>query len=136
MGNRLMSGDLEIVKNSPEYWEFIRELRNHKDTKKGFVSQDHITKQEHGNYMSIHGEDYVICLCGGKPAGFAGSVNGDIRVATHPDFLRMGVAEFLVGAVHKNYPLSHAKVKVDNQASLKLFKKCGFKIKYYLLERD
>jgi L-amino acid N-acyltransferase YncA len=34
------------------------------------------------------------------------------------------------------HPYAVAKVKLDNNASLKLFEKCGFKKKYYLLERE
>ena len=38
--------------------------------------------------------------------------------------------------VMKDTPSAVAKVKIDNKASLKLFEKCGFKLKYYLLEKE
>ena len=33
-------------------------------------------------------------------------------------------------------PGALAKVKLDNKASLCLFEKCGFKKKYYILEKE
>jgi GNAT superfamily N-acetyltransferase len=136
MDNKLTSGKLKVVKNNHSYWEFIRNLRNHKDIKQGFVAQEHITKEVHMEYMTRYGNQYLICLCDNIPAGFAGSVEGDIRVATHPDFLRLGVARHLISAVQEKYPASMAKVKIENQASLELFKSCGFRVKYYLLEQE
>jgi len=35
----------------------------------------------------------------------------------------------------KKFPDSFAKVKIDNEASRKLFESCGFKKKYYILEK-
>ena len=37
--------------------------------------------------------------------------------------------------ITKINPFAHAKVKLDNEASLRLFEKCGFKKKFYLLEK-
>ena len=34
------------------------------------------------------------------------------------------------------HPASEAKVKIENEASIKLFESCGFKKKYYILERE
>ena len=134
MGNKLTNGKLEIVKNSPKYWEFIRTVRNHPETKKGFIQQKHITKEEHLEYMQKHGERYFICLYESKPAGFVGSVNSDIRVATHPSYLRKGIAKKLIEHIVSVYPDSLAKIKIKNNASLRLFESCGFVKKFYLLE--
>ena len=41
-----MSGSLALIKNSKEYWDFIRDLRNNKQVKQGFIQQDNITKKE------------------------------------------------------------------------------------------
>ena len=136
MDNKLTNGNLRIIKNNSTYWEFIREVRNHSDIKTGFIEQGYITKETHENYMAQYGSDYIICLYNDFPAGFAGSINGDIRVATHPDFLRNGVARKLISSIRERNPSSIAKIKIDNLASLELFKKCGFQIKYYLLEAD
>lgn len=84
--------------------------------------------------MSQYNDYFYICLYKGKPAGYIGVIDDDIRVATHPDYQGRGVGSFMVKEIKKIQPLSVAKVKIDNKASLALFKKCGFKIKYYLLE--
>ena len=34
------------------------------------------------------------------------------------------------------HPEAHAKVKIENTASLKLFEACGFKRKFYILEKE
>ncbi len=78
---------------------------------------------------------FYICVYNGEPAGYIGIVNDDIRVATHPDFQGKGVGSFMVKEICKIYPNAVAKVKLDNKASLALFEKCGFKVKYYLLEQ-
>ena len=134
MENKLTSGKITIVKNSPEYWEFIRTVRNHPQTKKGFVQQKYISKKEHLKYMQKYGDHYFICLYEGMPAGFAGSVNDDIRVATHPSYLRKGIAKILIKHIVSVYPTSVAKVKIKNKASLKLFESCGFTKRFYLLD--
>ena len=36
----------------------------------------------------------------------------------------------------KEYPTAYAKVKVDNEASLRLFRTCGFRKKFYILTKD
>ena len=42
---------MELVQNKPEYWEFIRNLRNHPDVKGGFIQQEDIEKESHKQYM-------------------------------------------------------------------------------------
>ena len=86
--------------------------------------------------MERYGLGYYICLLDDTPAGYVGVVNKDIRVATHPDFQGMGVAKYMIDELMKMFPQSFAKVKIDNEASLRLFESCGFKKKYYILERD
>ena len=34
------------------------------------------------------------------------------------------------------WPSAFAKVKIDNEASMKLFEACGFTKKYYILTKD
>ena len=83
---------MELVENKKEYWEFIRNLRNHKDVKTGFIQ--------------------------------------------HPDFQGKGVGKFMINKLMELNPDAAAKVKVENEASMKLFKACGFKKKYYILEKE
>jgi RimJ/RimL family protein N-acetyltransferase len=42
----------------------------------------------------------------------------------------------MINEIMKLHPDAFAKVKLDNEASLRLFEKCGFKKRYYLLERE
>ena len=41
----------------------------------------------------------------------------------------------MINTIMDYYPDSEAKVKIDNEASLKLFEKCGFKKKYFILKK-
>tara|TARA_R100001086_G_scaffold220870_1_gene137870 strand:- start:234 stop:617 length:384 start_codon:yes stop_codon:yes gene_type:complete len=125
-----------LVQNKKEYWGFIRNLRNHEDVKTGFIRQENISEVIHESHMSLFGECYYICLIKEKPAGYVGVIDRDIRVATHPDFQGKGVGKFMINELMKIYPDSFAKVKIKNKASIKLFEACGFKKKYYILEKD
>ena len=125
-----------LVKNDPQYWEFIRKLRNMDGVRQGFVSQQEIDPIEQARYMLKHNNDYWICLVDEIPAGYVGVIDNDIRVATHPDFQGKGVGAFMIDEIMKINPFAHARVKIDNEASLRLFEKCGFKKKFYLLERQ
>lgn len=133
--NKLTSGKLKLVQNEKKYWEFIRTLRNHPEVKGGFIEQDHIPSASHQRYMEEYGLSYYVCLCDNLPAGFVGSIDDDIRVATHPDFQGKGVGVFMINELMKIYPTSYAKVKVENEASVGLFEKAGFIKKYYILEK-
>ena len=125
---------MQLVKNNYLYWEFIRNLRNLDGVREGFIQQQAITKHQQQVYMSQYNDCFYICLYNGEPAGYIGIIDDDIRVATHPDYQGKGVGSFMVKEIKKKYPSSVAKVKVENKASLNLFTKCDFKIKYYLLE--
>ena len=48
----------------------------------------------------------------------------------------MGVGKFMINEIMKIFPKSYAKVKIENEASLKLFESCGFEKKYYVLEKN
>ena len=126
---------MKLVENEPQYYEFIRQLRNNEVVKNGFIQQKHIDYLTHQNHMRKHGSSYYVCLIKGAPAGYVGQINDDIRVATHPDFQGKNTGTFMINELMKMFPSSVAKVKVDNHASLKLFEKCGFKKKYYILEK-
>ena len=127
---------MKLVENEPKYYEFIRELRNNKDVKKGFIQQKHIDSMMHHDHMKKYAKNYWICLFDGKPAGYVGQISDDIRVATHPDYQGKGVGTFMISELMNKFPDSIAKVKIENKASLRLFEKCGFKKKYYILEKE
>jgi len=124
---------LELVKNSPKYWNFIRELRNR--VKEGFIQQKHITEIQQAEHMLKYNNNYWVCLADEKPVGYVGVIDDDIRIATHPEHQGHGVGYFMINEIMKLFPNAAAKVKLDNEASLRLFEKCGFKKRFYLLER-
>ena len=126
---------IELVENEEKYWGFIRQLRSHQQVKQGFIQQKEITPEDHEKFMEKYGKLYYICLIDGSPAGFVGQIENDIRVATHPDFQKRGVGKFMINDLMAKHPESIAKVKIDNEASLRLFEACGFKKAYYILER-
>jgi len=128
--------ELKLIKNNPKYWEFIRELRNMEGVRQGFISQEEISSVQQAKYMLQYNGNFWICMSDDEVAGYVGVIDDDIRVATHPDFQGKGIASFMINEIMKIHPLAMAKVKLDNEGSLRLFEKCGFKKKYYLLERD
>ena len=126
---------MKLVKNSYIYWEFIRNLRNMDGVRQGFIEQDIISKESHEQYMKKNSEFFWICIDKGHPIGYIGIIDYDIRIATHPDHQGNGVASYMLNEVMKIFPNAIAKVKVDNPASLRLFEKCGFVRKFFLLEK-
>lgn len=125
---------IEIVPNEPRYFEFIRNLRNDPRVKDGFIEEGHITQAQQTSYMADHSAEYVVALADGVPAGYGGSVAGDIRVCTHPDFQGRGIGAALVQEVLARFPGSSAKVKAGNEASLRLFESLGFETTYVIME--
>ena len=127
---------LEFVKNKEEYFEFIRNLRNNEKVQDGFIEVVNITKEQQNKYMDKYSNNYIVALYNGEPAGFAGSIDNDIRVCVHPDFHKKGIGKALIKELMVRFPDSFAKVKIENEASRALFESCGFKIKYWLMEDE
>ncbi|HBO16902.1 MAG: hypothetical protein UR69_C0001G0135 [Candidatus Moranbacteria bacterium GW2011_GWE2_35_2-] len=125
---------IEFVKNSEKYYEFMRLLRNDTIVQKGFIEQVNITPAQQVEYMKKYKENYYICLVDGNPAGFIGTIDGDIRIATHPKYQGNGIGLFMVKELMKKNKNIQAKIKIDNNPSMKLFEKAGFKLKYYIFE--
>jgi len=125
----------KLIKNSKKYWDFIRRLRNHKSNQSGFVEQVNITHLEQEKYMAKHNNDYYICLGDNQPVGFIGVIENDIRVCTDPMHQKRGVGKFMVDEIMKIHPNACAKIIINNTASVALFEKCGFKKKFFILER-
>lgn len=125
---------IEIVPNGPQFFEFIRLLRNDDRVRQGFLDQTPISPDQQAAYMAEHAHLYLIALVDGEPAGYVGSVDDDIRVCTHPDYQGVGVGRTLVKAIVDRFPNSRARVKVDNAASLRLFESCGFTPSLILLD--
>lgn len=122
--------DYKLVANEAKYYEFIRNLRNNDQVQVGFLEKVHITPEQQQQYMARYADRYYLALVDGQPAGYIGEIEGDIRLATHPNFQRRGVAEFMLRQFLQLHPDTTARVKVDNQASLALFRKLGFREVY------
>ncbi len=127
---------MELVSNNYIYWEFIRNLRNMDGVRQGFVNQKYISQEQHEAYMRENCKFFYICLDKTTPMGYIGVIGDDIRIATHPNYQGKGVASFMLNEVMKIHPTAFAKVKIQNEASLRLFESCGFKRKYYVLEKN
>ncbi len=127
---------MKLVKNKYIYWEFIRNLRNLDGVRQGFIEQEHISQDDHEEFMKKNSIFFWICLDNTVPIGYIGIIDDDIRVATHPDYQSLGVGSFMLNEVMKQNPQAQAKVKIENEASLGLFEKNGFVKKYYLLEKE
>jgi RimJ/RimL family protein N-acetyltransferase len=127
---------MELVECTSGYWEFVRVLRNDERVLSGFIKSTHITEEMQNAYMKTHSKFYRIALVDGKPAGYVGVIDDDIRVCTHPDFQGKGVGKFMINQCMSIWPSAFAKVKIDNEASMKLFEACGFTKKYYILTKD
>ena len=119
-----------------EYWEFVRALRNDRRVLDGFLESTYITGKMQVKYMKNHSQYYRIALVGGKPAGYVGVIEDDIRICTHPDFQGKGIGKFMINECMDIWPSSFAKVKIDNKASIKLFEACGFQKKFYIFTKN
>ena len=126
---------VEVVNNGPEYHDFIRILRSDSRVQDGFIEVVNITKEQQDKYMKKYNDNYIVALYDGEPAGFAGSIEDDIRVCVHPDFHKKGIGKALIQELMVRFPSSFAKVKIENEASRALFESCGFEIKYWLMEK-
>jgi len=130
--------DIKDVMRLHFFFEKIRELRNDSRVKSGFIEQNYITQEEHRGFMIFHSANFIIATVDNKFAGYAGVIDNDIRVCTHPDFQRMGIGKELINFLTIIYPHAKAVIKVDNLASQKLFESCGFgrKEEFYLYKKS
>jgi L-amino acid N-acyltransferase YncA len=119
---------MELVRCTTKYWEFVRQLRMDERVIDGFLETTAITEEQQNKYMIVNAHNYRIALVDGKPAGYVGVIEDDIRVCTHPDFQGMGVGKFMINECMKIWPTAYAKVKHGNEASSKLFLSCGFEM--------
>ncbi len=119
---------MELVRCTTKYWEFVRQLRMDDRVIGGFLETTAITEEQQNKYMIGNAHNYRIALVDGKPAGYVGVIEDDIRVCTHPDFQGMGVGKFMIEECMKIWPTAYAKVKHGNIASDKLFLSCGFEV--------
>jgi len=130
------SNFFELAPLTPKFYEFVRDLRNNPEIKGNFISQDYINMESHNSYMKENAKSYFVCLRNGDPVGYIGVVANDIRIAVSPSQSNLGVGTFMLNEIIKLFPEAIARVKKNNEASLRLFEKLGFRIEFYILERD
>ena len=104
--------------------------------RQSFIQQLQITVEEHELFMKKNSNMFFVCIEKERTLGFIGVISDDIRIATHPDHQGKGVAAFMLDEMMKKNPRAFAKVKADNEASLRLFESCGFVKKYYIFEQN
>jgi hypothetical protein len=121
-----------IISVNNIHYDFIRNLRNDPQVKLGFINQSEISHEDHLKYMEINNPCYRICLLNDEPIGYVGVIDNDIRVAVSPSHARIGAAKFMILSILKEFPGASAKIKINNSASLELFKSCGFELAYYV----
>jgi GNAT superfamily N-acetyltransferase len=125
---------MQFVPCTEDYWEFVRQLRTDPRVAHRFRPAT-ITQEQQRNYMATRWHLYFIVLVDSAPAGYIGCVDGSIRVCTHPDFQRQGLARFMIENMLKKFPDALAAVKLDNEASRNLFETCGFVPSYTVYTR-
>lgn len=117
---------IDLVECTSNYWEFVRQLRTDERVIDGFIETKPITPEQQVTYMNNNAKYHRIALVDGKPAGYVGVIDDDIRVCTHPNFQGMGIGKFMIHQAINIWPNAYAKVKHDNLASNRLFISCGF----------
>jgi RimJ/RimL family protein N-acetyltransferase len=127
---------LNLVECTPNYFDFVRVLRNDTRVLDGFIQSQKISEEMQKKYMSKNSQFYRIALVDKEPVGYVGVINGDIRVCTHPDYQGKGIGKFMINRCLEIWPDAFAKVKIDNEASLRLFENSGFTKKFYILTKD
>lgn len=135
---------MKLVECSSEYWEFVRTLRNDERVLDGFIESIHITPTMQVEYMNKYSDCYRIGIIETHtgdaliktPVGFVGVIEDDIRICTHPNHQGKGVGKFMLKEIMNIFPTAYGKVKIDNEASKKLFLSLGFKEKFIIFEYD
>ena len=121
-----MDLQVQVVDNSPEHYEFIRLLRNDPRVAEGFLESASITAQQQSRYMNRFAHCYMVALVNGRPAGYGGVVDGDLRVCVHPDYQGQGIGGVIVARLLDRFPGAQVRIKWGNEASFRLFAKFGY----------
>jgi ribosomal protein S18 acetylase RimI-like enzyme len=121
--------ELRIVNNDEKYYDYIRELRMHRENISGFLDQTEITSEQQKKYMEKHKDNYFVCLNDNdEPVGWVGVVDDDIRICTDPMYKNLGIGKYMLNELMKLHPGARAKVLLNNESSNNLFIACDFEI--------
>ena len=115
---------MDLVPITPEYYDFVRDLRMHPETRNGFLEEANISIEDQRRYMEIHGDNYYICLLYDEPVGYIGVIDDDIRICTSPLHQRCGIGKFMLKSIKDLYPTAMGRVKKENTSSQRLFDSC------------
>lgn len=126
---------MKLVNCEPQYWEFVRNLRNDERNQYGFFSFSNITQEEQITFMTKNSKNYKICLLDDNtPVGYVGIIlENEITYCVHPDHKNKGIGTFMVNTFSDEFKSIFATVKVDNISSQKVFEKLNWekKILYF-----
>ncbi len=123
---------MELVSCTPEYWEFVREIRTHSDNQKSFFSQIDISYEQQIEFMKSNSHKYKICLINNKPVGYIGLIKeNEITYCVDPQYQGKGIGTFMVSEYIKIYSYLTAFVLPENISSNRVFEKLGFKKQIY-----
>jgi len=126
--------ELKLVECEEKFWNDILLIRN--EDKESFDKQHEITFNEHENFMETNYKNYRIATIDNKFSGFIGIVNDDIRVGVKRQYRKMGIGKFMINEFCNIFEINHAKIKINNIVSQKLFESCGFKKTFYILTKN
>jgi hypothetical protein len=72
--------NIELVMFTRIYWDFLRELREDERVFEGFVETLKITRNQQAQYIINNGKNYLVALVDGRPSGYIGVIQDDIRI--------------------------------------------------------
>lgn len=129
--------EIRILEDSRSYWIQIAELRSDPRVQSGFRNEVvSISQEQQIEYMERWGACYVVALSGDRLVGFAGVVEGDIRVCVEPEQQGRGVAKALISELKIRHPDAEAVVRWENSSSWRLFEGLGYQPRYGVYSRD
>ena len=127
---------LKIVESSEEYWDFIR-IMNYTIGNNWPIP----TFKEFSDYLSLIKKDkkteIKIALYYNNPIGYVGIIRNSINIYVHPSFQGKGVGKFMLKEILKSKisdKNTHAKIKINNNPSIKLFESLGFEKDSYIFK--
>jgi len=126
--------EFKLIKCESIFWNDILLIRN--NDKESFDKQHDISLEEHCKFMTLNNINYRIATIDNNFAGFIGLVKDDIRIGVKKEYRKIGVGKFMINEFCKDFEIKHAKVKINNIASQKLFESCGFKKTFYILTKN
>lgn len=130
---------MRLVNCEPQYWEFVRNLRNDERNQHGFFSVSvMITEEIQKEFMSKNSNNYRICLLDDDtPVGYVGVIyDNEITYCVHPDHKNKGIGTFMVDKFSKEFDEMTALVKTENIPSQKVFEKLNWEKKIIYFKKE